>query len=253
MTALSALGEDTKEQKMKRLISAVAVAAVAIMAFASVASASVAPRVHEPHTLTATTVYNGVSYVHKYKVTTTSWKDRSFTGVAAAGSVTPGETVNGTLNGPNITINGSYPNGYTWSYSGPLAGGSGSDSMGQHWNISFNTDLHFTTITPYHVNNNDAEWGPDSCSGLHTVMSGMNASTTDEFTCTSTTGKALTGLKPLEHVTLATVGGWGSDYAPATTDANGNDASGFHYGYLAKSLNGIVSLNGKSITAVAAY
>ena len=201
---------------MKRLISAVAVAAVAIMAFASVASANVAPRFHQPHTLTATTVYNGVSYVHKYKVTTTSWKNRSFTGVAAAGSVTPARRER-TLNGPNITINGSYPNGYTWSYSGPLAGGTGSDSMGQHWNISFNTDLHSRPSPPTTSTTTTRSGAPTRAVACTPSISGMNASTTDEFTCTSTTGKALAGLKPLEHVTLATVGGWGSDYAPAAT------------------------------------
>ena len=61
----------------------------------------------------------------------------------------------------------------------------------------------------------------------------MNASTTDTFTCTSTTGKALTGLKPLEHVTLATVQGWGSDFAG--TDAS-NAATGWHYNWYGQEL-----------------
>ena len=102
------------------------------------------------------------------------------------------------------------------------------------------------TVTPYHVTYGDSEWGPISCDGLHTVVTGKLASTTDTFTCVSTTGKALTGLKPLQHVTLATVGGWGSDYS-------GTDGGMFWYGKTAKSLDGLVSLNGKSIAAVAAY
>ena len=104
------------------------------------------------------------------------------------------------------------------------------------WNISFKKSWNYAssrvspiTVTPYHVDNNDAEWGPDSCSGLHTVITGTHASTTDTFTCTSTTGKALTGVKPLQHVTLATVGGWGSDYS-------GTDGGSFWYGKTAKSL-----------------
>lgn len=236
---------------MKRLISAVAVAAVAIMAFASVASANVAP--YQPtNSLTATTVYNGVTYVHKYAITTKQ-SDNSFAGVNTANSpVGINESVSGTLNGSNIAISGAYHDGsgYTWSYHGPLTGGTGHDSLGLTWHVSLTTNASFVDVTPYHADNNDAEWGPDSCSGLHTVVSGANASITDTFTCTSTTGKPLTGLKPLQHVTLATVQGWGSDFAG--TDAS-NAATGWHYGWTAKSFDGIVSLNGKSIVATATY
>jgi opacity protein-like surface antigen len=169
------------------LISAVAVAAVAIMAFASVASADVAH--YQPtNSLTATTVYNGVTYVHKYTLTTHPLEN-SFAGVNSANSpVGINESVSGRLTGSKITISGAYHDGsgYTWNYDGPLTGGTGSDSLGLKWHISFTTDASFTTVTPYHLNNNDAEWGPDSCSGLHTVISGMKASTTDTFTCTST-------------------------------------------------------------------
>lgn len=238
---------------MRKLI--VAATTLTVLAMPAISMASVghiAPTPTRSHT--ATTVYNDVTYVHKYTLTT-NWLSHSFTGVNSADSpVGINESVSGTLNGSNITINGMYHDGsgYTWNYSGPLTGGTGIDSLGLKWNISFKKSWNYVkpaspiTVTPYHVDNNDAEWGLYSCSGLHTVITGTHASTTDTFTCTSTTGKALTGLKPLQRVTLATVGGWGSDYS-------GTDGGSFWYGKTAKSLEGIVSLNGKSITAVATY
>jgi hypothetical protein len=128
---------------MKRLISAVAVAAVAIMAFASVASADVA-RYQTTNSLTLTTVYNGVDYVHNYTITMNPCESNSFTGVASASSpVGIDESVSGTVNGSNIDIHGAYHDGsgYTWNYNGPLTGGgTGSDSLGLKWTVSFTTD-----------------------------------------------------------------------------------------------------------------
>ena len=65
-------------------------------------------------------------------------KGITFTGTADSNSVTPGETVKGSLVGPVIDIHGQYPNGYTWSYVG-LTNGFGfyQDSLGQHVNITF--------------------------------------------------------------------------------------------------------------------
>ena len=135
---------------MKRLISAAAVAAVATMAFA--------PRWRPPtsscqptNSLTATTVYNGVTYVHKYAITTNSQSDNSFAGVNTANSpVSINESVSGTLNGANINISGAYHDGsgYTWSYNGPLTGGTGSDSLGQKWQVSFTTNASFVDVDP---------------------------------------------------------------------------------------------------------
>ena len=83
---------------------------------------------------------------------------------------------------------------------------------------------------------------PVSCSGLHTVITGKDASTSDAFTCKSTTGKPLTNAKPFELITLKSlasqgIGAWGSDYN----------------GAVAKTFNGMVSFNDMSYSAVATY
>lgn len=128
---------------MKRLISAVAVSAVAIMAFASVASADVA-RYQTTHSITLDTLYNGVHFVHHYTIGMNPCVNNSFTGGEKGGIVSgDGETVSGTLNGSSIKIAGAYHDGsgYTWNYSGPLAGGgTGTDSLGLTWNTTFTTD-----------------------------------------------------------------------------------------------------------------
>ena len=150
---------------MRKLIIAATTIAVLAVPAISMASASV------PHyrvtSLTATTTYNDTSHIHNY--TLTRGENHSFTGIASAGSVTPSETVSGTLHRSRIYITGTYPNRYTWSDDGPIAGGTGSDSLGLKWNIAFTTTKSLVnpiTVMRHHVNNTDSEWGPDSCSGL---------------------------------------------------------------------------------------
>ena len=122
---------------MKKIILAAAVAALAAMAVAAFASAAVERNQIATSTLTAATLYNGVTYNHSWTITTNPC-DNTFVGTANDGSVTPGETVSGSLNGNKLSIAGVYPNGYTWSYTGTLAGvGKQQDSLGLNWTIKF--------------------------------------------------------------------------------------------------------------------
>ena len=81
---------------MKRLISAAAVAAVATMAFASVASANVVPS-QPTNSLTATTVYNGVTYVQSTRSQRSRATTRSSCPNMANSPVGINESVSGTL------------------------------------------------------------------------------------------------------------------------------------------------------------
>jgi hypothetical protein len=83
--------------------------------------------------------------------------------------------VSGTLRHAKIDISGAYPNRYTGSYDGPLARDTGRVSFVPKWNVAFtttNSPFNHITVTPYHVNNNDAEWGPNALSGLHGTSDG---------------------------------------------------------------------------------
>ena len=120
----------------KLILAATTIAALAIPAVATTSAMASAPS--QTQSLSMTTVYQGVNYVHNYTLT---MKGVTFTGTANADSVTPGETVNGTLVGSFIDIHGQYPNGYTWSYVGLTNGlGFGQDSLGLKWHVSFTTD-----------------------------------------------------------------------------------------------------------------
>ena len=129
----------------KLIIAATTIAALAVPAISTAsASASVLP---QTQSLSMTTVYQGVNYVHNYTLT---MKGVTFTGTADADSVTPGETVKGTLIGWFIDIHGQYPNGYTWSYAGLTNGlGFGQDSLGLKWHVSFTTD-HVNYLNAWH-------------------------------------------------------------------------------------------------------
>jgi hypothetical protein len=140
---------------------------IAVLAVPAISMASGYVPHNRVTSLTASTTYDGTSYVHAY--TLTRGKNHSFTGTASAGVATPRETVSGTLHHSKIYISGTYPNGYRWSYDGPIAGGTGSDSLGMKRNIAFTTTKSLVTpmtVKGHDVNNNDSEWGPDSCLGL---------------------------------------------------------------------------------------
>jgi hypothetical protein len=129
---------------MRKIIAAaVSITAIAALAIPALASADVA-RYQTTNSLSLTTTYNGVNYVHNYTLTTNPCVSDSFTGVSSDSSpVGIDETVSGTLNGSNIDISGAYHDGseYTWHYSGPLSGGgSGGDSLGLRWSVVFKTD-----------------------------------------------------------------------------------------------------------------
>ena len=126
---------------MKRIILAVAVATVAVMAVVGSASADVA-RYQVATGLTVTATFDGTTYVHTYNLTNNPCDGTgSFTGTGGIASLPLSETINGTLDGQSITINGTYLGnynpGYTWHYSGPLSGGNASDSMGQTVPLTF--------------------------------------------------------------------------------------------------------------------
>lgn len=75
-----------------------------------------------------------------------------------------------------------------------------------------------TDVTKYTATYTDPQVGPVQCTGVHQNGKNFPDSSTglsggqDSFTCTSTTGLPLTNVTPGEVVTLATFGGWISDY-----------------------------------------
>ena len=124
----------------KLIIAATTIAALAAPAMFAVPA--MADNGHTGTTLEATTVYNGVTYVHDYTLTTVSPSAHTFTGVSTADSpVGINETVQGTIQGQTIHITGEYLNGsgYTWHYDGPLSGGTGGDNIPLSWHTSFTT------------------------------------------------------------------------------------------------------------------
>jgi len=78
--------------------------------------------------------------------------------------------VSGTLNGSNITIHGAYHDGsgYTWNYSGPLTGGgTGSDSLGLKWTVSFTTETsNFKNHGDYVSSQGGGSDAAHSCIGM---------------------------------------------------------------------------------------
>ena len=93
------------------------------MAVAAFASAGVA-RYQAATSLKVTGTFNGATYVHNYKLDTNC--DGSFTGTGGMDSLGLVETINGTLDGPEIVIHSDYQTyntPFTWSYNGPLSGG----------------------------------------------------------------------------------------------------------------------------------
>jgi hypothetical protein len=126
---------------MKKFLIAVAgIAAVAVPMAG--ATSAMADNGHTGTTLELTTTWQGYTFVHDYALTSVgSPSQHAFTGVSTADSPAGiSETVNGTIQGQTITIHGLYPWGYTWNYSGPLSGGTATDSYGDQ-----NVHAVFTT------------------------------------------------------------------------------------------------------------
>ncbi len=156
---------------MRTLI--IAATSIALLAVPAISMASAYLPHYRVTSLTATPTHHGTSYVHSYTLTT--GENHSFTGIASAGSINPGETVRGTRHHSETDITSAYPNGYTWSYDGPIAGSTETDGLGLEWNIAFTTTKSLVNPIPvaqYHVNHNDVEWSADSSLSLHTESDG---------------------------------------------------------------------------------
>ncbi len=92
--------------------------------------------------LTMTTTWQGQIFTHKYLLTTVNPSAHTFTGVSTDDNPAGvRETVTGSLQAQNITIAGAYDGtNYTWHYSGPLSGGTATDSyQDQSVHASFTT------------------------------------------------------------------------------------------------------------------
>jgi hypothetical protein len=125
----------------KLIIAATVAASIAVPALAAVPA--MADNGHTGTTLELTTTWQGYTYVHDYTLTTVgSPSDHAFKGVSTDNNPAGvRETVTGTLKGQTITINGEYTGtNYSWSYSGPLSGGTATDSYNdQAVNVAFTT------------------------------------------------------------------------------------------------------------------
>ncbi len=153
---------------MKKIVLAAAIAALASMSVAAFASAGV-DRYQVATGLTVTATFDGTTYVHTYTLDTNC--DGSFTGTGGIASLPLSETVNGTLNDQNITINGAYLGnynpGYTWNYKGSLSGGNASDSMGQTVPLKFQLTMsNFKNHGDYVSSQGGGSDAAHSCIGM---------------------------------------------------------------------------------------
>jgi hypothetical protein len=117
-------------------------------------------------------------------------------------------------------------------------------SQGQPgWIINGKANGNGTKVVQYTAVYNDSFFGSVTCTGVHQTGKNFGAWGQDSFTCTAQpAGTALQNVVSNQIVTLATNGGWSSDYAALIGSS-----------YLASALNGVVSADGKSYTAVANY
>jgi hypothetical protein len=117
-------------------------------------------------------------------------------------------------------------------------GNSGSGTSG-----SVNGNGKGTATIQYKSSYTDPFFGPVRCTGVH--QSGKTVAFSqgqDSFTCTSTSGSALTNVTPGEALSLSTFSGWISDYFNLLGQT-----------VYATSFSGLVSSDGFSYTAVAGY
>lgn len=156
---------------MKKFFAAAAVAAVAAMAVAATASADV-PR-YQLQTGTITVTWAG-SLVHVFTINSPGINpcDGSFTaeGTSTQGTLQVKERVVGTLIDGVLTYTATYHdmtdyNGYWWHYSGPLSGGFGTSSMGEHYSISIVTNLATPVTYKNHGDYVNGGGDPQSCIG----------------------------------------------------------------------------------------
>ena len=155
---------------MKKIILAIAVAAIATVAFVGSASAGVARYQTQTSTLTVSAM--GGAYVHTYTITTNPC-DNTFTGSGGIALLGLKETVSGTIDNQNITVDGAYQTfnpGYTWHYGGPVSGGNASDSMGQTVPVTFTntqtTSSNFKNHGDYVSSQGGGSDAAHSCIGM---------------------------------------------------------------------------------------
>lgn len=160
---------------MKRYLCAALLAVAASLALAATASADV-PR-YQIQTGRLAITLPGYGYVHTYDITVnpcnntfTGTGSGDFGGAAEAST----ESITGTLVNGNLTYTATYlPGGlmpgYVWSYNGPQAGGTASDSTGLHFGITTAFDLTASTYKNHGDYVKSSGGGADaahSCVGL---------------------------------------------------------------------------------------
>ena len=153
---------------MKKIILTVAAAAIGIMAVAAPAMALGSSAGVERYQLTTGTLTASAGdkgeYVHTLAINTNPC-DNTFTGTGGIASLGLNERVSGTLKGQNLKIDGeylTYNTPFTWSYDGPLAGGTARNSLGQEGPMTFSYAQTGTSSFKSHADyvnsgNRDAE------------------------------------------------------------------------------------------------
>ena len=121
-----------------------------------------------------------------------------------------------------------------------------SEGIGTQPQTTGGTKGNGTQTIKYTAIYTDYFFGSVTCTGVHQYKQNGHFGDLgqDSFTCTAQpAGAALQGVYPGETLTLATIGGWSSDYATVAPLSFP----------LATAFNGVVSADGTSYTAVANY
>ena len=121
-------------------------------------------------TATLTANVNSGAYIHIYTITLNPC-DSSFTGEAADGSVVPDETIDGSFSYGYIDISSDalYPNGYEWTYAGPLSGGTGHGPNGQTFTVSFSL-TNVVDASTYKNHGDFVSQNPDKEDAAHSCI-----------------------------------------------------------------------------------
>lgn len=175
------------------LATAMLVASTMIIVGAGVVAAGGSVPRYQFRTATLTANVNSGAYIHTYTITLNPC-DGSFTGTAAAGSVVPGETIDGSFSNAYIDINSDalYPNGYAWTYDGPLSGGTGYGPNGQTFTVSFSltnvaNSSTFTNHGDFVSQQPDKNDAAHSCIGMPLPHSWSASGTVDSSSPVGTT------------------------------------------------------------------